>query len=149
MKEVINIALLLISLFTSFILQHNPRLCGLRNAAFQANETFTRKVFYNTLGVYVGVGDATFTPSLEKFNGKTLYHCVGEEKSYPFFDKFFRACDRYESLADTATILPVKFVHNVGEAGYKIYNNLTFNQEAATVISTKEVFKTLRCVKIL
>ena len=99
--------------------------------------------------MYVGVGDATFTPSLEKFNGKTLYHCVGEEKSYPFFDKFFRACDRYESLADTATILPVKFVHNVGEAGYKIYNNLTFNQEAATVISTKEVFKTLRCVKIL
>jgi len=85
------------SLITLSMLQKDPSLCGLRNAAFQDNKIFTRKVFYNTLGVYVGVGDATFTASQEKFDGKTLYHGVGEGKSFPFFDKFFRVCDKYES----------------------------------------------------
>ena len=95
----------------------------------------------------MGVGDAVFTASLETFNGKTLYLCVGEGKSYPIFDKFFRVRDRYESFVDTATMLPVKFVRNVDEGGHKIYNNVTFNQEAATAISTRGVFKTLGCVQ--
>ena len=121
--------------------------CGIKNTAFTPGEMITMKVFYNTLGMYVGAGEATFTTSLERFNGKTVYHCVGEGKNYPFFDNFFRVRDRYETYIDTATMLPIKFIRNVDEGGHKIYNNVTFNQGTGTAVSNNGVFKTSRCIQ--
>ncbi len=121
--------------------------CGIKNTSFQAGEVLTMKVFYNSLGMYIGAGEATFTTSLERFNGKTVYHCVGDGKSYSFFDNFFKVRDRYETYIDTATMLPMKFIRNVDEGGYKIYNNVTFNQSAGTAVSTKGVFKTTSCIQ--
>ena len=46
-------------------------------------------VYYSTLGAYIGAGDATFTTTLERFNGKPVYHSVGVGKTFPFFDNFF------------------------------------------------------------
>jgi hypothetical protein len=79
---------------------------------------------------------------LERFNGKMAYHCIGDGKSYPFFDNFFKVRDRYETYIDTSTMLPLKFIRNVNEGGYKIYNNVTFNQATNTAITTNGVFKT-------
>lgn len=121
--------------------------CGLKNTSFQAGESVTMRVFYSTLGMYVSAGEATFNTSLERFNGKTTYHCVGEGKSYPFFDNFFRVRDRYESYIDTANMLPVKFIRNVDEGGYKIYNNVTFNHNANTAVTTNGIFKTTSCIQ--
>jgi len=105
------------------------------------------KVFYNAMGVYVGAGEATFTTSLERFNGRAAYHCVGEGKNYSFFDNFFKVRDRYETYIDTATMLPIKFIRNVDEGGHKIYNNVTFNQGTGTAVSTNGVFKTSKCIQ--
>jgi hypothetical protein len=121
--------------------------CGIKNLAFQAGEEVTMKVFYNAMGVYIGAGEATFTTTLEKFNGKDTYHCVGEGKSYSFFDHFFKVRDRYETYIDTATMLPMKFIRNVNEGSQKIYNNVTFNQANATAISTNGIFKTTSCIQ--
>jgi hypothetical protein len=121
--------------------------CGMKNSAFKADEKVTMKVFYSTLGMYVGAGEATFTTSLERFNGKPVYHCVGEGKSYSFFDNFFKVRDRYESYIDTSNLLPYKFVRNVDEGGYKKYNNVTFNQGTKTAVSTNGVFKVNDCIQ--
>ncbi|MEJ7589822.1 MAG: DUF3108 domain-containing protein, partial [Ferruginibacter sp.] len=121
--------------------------CGIKNKAFKEGETITMKVFYNSLGLYIGAGEATFTSVLERFNGKAVYHCVGEGKTYSFFDNFFKVRDRYETYIDTASMLPLKFIRNVDEGGYKIYNNVTFNHSAGTAISTKGVFKTPHCIQ--
>ena len=121
--------------------------CGIKNTAFKEGEVITMKVFYNSMGIYIGAGEATFTSSLERFNGKTVYHCVGEGKSYSFFDNFFKVRDRYETYIDTANLFPVKFIRNVDEGGYKIYNNVTFNQSANTAISTNGVFKIGDCMQ--
>src|SRR5882757_2509468 len=91
--------------FLSFKPQYDE-FCGMRNTAFKADEKVTMKIFYTTLGMYVGAGEATFTTSLERFNGKPVYHCIGEGKSYSFFDGFFKVRDRYESYVDTANLLP-------------------------------------------
>src|SRR5690606_8719904 len=96
---------------------------------------------------YIGAGEATFTTNLERFNGKPAYHCVGEGKSYSFFDNFFKVRDRYETYIDTATMLPMKFIRNVDEGGYKIYNNITFNHTANTAVTNKGVFKVPDCVQ--
>ena len=121
--------------------------CGIRNQSFQHGEEVTMKVFYSTLGMYVGAGEAVFTTTLERYNGKAAYHCVGEGKSYSFFDNFFKVRDRYETYIDTTTMLPVKFMRNTNEGGYKIYNNVSFNHKAGTATSTNGVFKTPDCIQ--
>ena len=121
--------------------------CGIRNTAFVADEKVTMKVFYSTMGMYIGAGEAVFTTSLERVNGKAVYHCIGDGKTYSFFDNFYKVRDRYETYIDTANLLPYRFVRSVNEGGYKKYNNVTFNQEANTAVSTNGVFKVTPCIQ--
>jgi hypothetical protein len=44
-------------------------------------------------------------------------------------------------------LLPYKFIRNVDEGGHKIYNNVTFNQETNTAVSTNGVFKITDCIQ--
>lgn len=122
-------------------------LCGIKNTAFNAGEVVTMKVYYNALGAYIPAGEATFSTTLERFNGKQVYHCVGEGKSYSFFDNFFKVRDRYESYIDTSNLIPYRFIRNVDEGGYKKYNVVTFNQSAGTAVSTNGVFPVTNCIQ--
>ncbi len=126
---------------------HDGEFCGIKNTAFKADEVVTMKVYYSAMGAFIGAGEATFTTSLDRYNGKTVYHCVGEGKSYSFFDNFFKVRDRYESYIDTSSLIPYKFIRNVDEGGYKKYNNVTFNQTAGTAVSTNGVFKVTKCIQ--
>jgi hypothetical protein len=121
--------------------------CSIRNSAFKADEEVKMKVFYSTLGMYVGAGEATFTAGLERYNGKAVYHLVGTGSTYSFFDGFFKVRDKYESYVDTLNLLPYKFVRNIDEGGYKKYNNVTFNHAANTAVSTNGVFKVTDCIQ--
>jgi hypothetical protein len=121
--------------------------CNIRNNAFKADEEVRMKVFYSTMGMYVGAGEAVFTSSLERYNGKAVYHLVGTGSTYSFFDGFFKVRDRYESYVDTTDLLPYKFVRNVDEGGYKKYNNVTFNHDANAAVSTNGVFKVTDCIQ--
>ena len=139
------------SLFTAFFTvsftAKMPPPCNIRNNAFKANEEVKMKVFYSTMGMYVGAGEATFTSSLERYNGKPVYHLIGTGTTYSFFDGFFKVRDKYESYIDTTDLLPYKFVRNIDEGGYKIYNNVTFNHDAKTAVSTNGVFKVTDCIQ--
>jgi len=121
--------------------------CNVRNKAFKADEEVKMKVFYSTLGVYVGAGEAVFTSALERFNGKPVYHFVGVGSTYSFFDNFFKVRDKYESYVDTASLLPYKFVRNVDEGGYKKYDNVTFNHSSKTAVSTNGVYPVSNCIQ--
>lgn len=143
MKAITTIFIFLLS----SIIQPGNEFCGVRNTSFQSGEDITMKVYYSTLGVYVGAGEANFTTTVTRFNNKPVYHVVATGTTYPFFDKFFRIRDRYESYIDTNTMLPVKFIRNVDEDGYKIYNNVSFNHNAGTAVSTNGVFKVTKCIQ--
>ena len=121
--------------------------CGIKNTAYKEGEVVTFKVFYNWLGAYIGAGEATFSTTLERFNGKTVYHHVGEGKTYSTFDNFYKVRDRYETYVDTSNLLPYKFLRNVDEGGHKIYNNVTFNQSANTAASTNGVYPITDCMQ--
>ena len=120
--------------------------CGVKNTSFKNGEVVTMNVFYKLVG-YVNAGEATFTTTIERFSGKTVYHFVGEGKTYSFFDNFFKVRDRYESYVDTSTLLPLKFIRNVSEGNYKKYENVTFNQTTNTAVSTNGVFKITDCMQ--
>jgi len=134
-------------LLFAFTTKAGDEFCGITNTAFKTGEIITMKVYYTTLGMYVGAGEAVFSTSLERFNGKTVYHCTGTGSSYSFFDNFYRVRDRYETYIDTTTMLPVKFIRNVDEGGTKFYDNVTFNHNAGTAVSTKGVFKIGSCIQ--
>lgn len=121
--------------------------CGVKNTTFINGERTTFKVFYNVIGIFVDAGTATFTVNLEKYNSRPVYHVMGVGNSNSRYDWIFKVRDRYESYVDTATLKPYKFIRNVDEGGYKKYENITFNHEAGTAVSTKGVFKVPDCIQ--
>ncbi len=143
MKKLLFGTLLLLS---SISLSAGDDFCGIRNTAFQAGEITTFKVYY-TLGVYIAAGEATFAVNLEKLNNKPVYHITGEGKTYGFYDNFFKVRDKYETYMDTANLQPMKFIRNVYEGGYKKYENVTFNQQTNTAVTSDGVFKVPNCVQ--
>ena len=141
------LAIFLVLSLLSFHSTGQGDFCGIKNTAYKDGEVVTFKVYYSTLGAYIGAGEATFTTTLERFNGKRVYHHVGEGKTYSFFDNFFKVRDRYESYVDTGSLLPYKFIRNIEEGSYKKYNNVTFNQQANTAVSTNGVFSITYCMQ--
>lgn len=147
MKKFTRLGILIFTLCAFSFTTGKADFCSIRNTSFKEGEVVIFKVFYSTLGAYIGAGEASFTTTLERFNGKTVYHHVGEGKTYSFFDNFFKVRDRYESYVDTTSLLPIKFVRNIDEGGYKKYENVTFNQSANTAASTNGVFKITDCIQ--
>ena len=121
--------------------------CGIRNNAFQNGEKIDFTIFYSVVGLYVNAGNASFTTTLEKLNNKQVYHVVGEGTSNSNYDWICKVRDKYETYFDTATLQPYKFLRDVNEGGYKIYENVTFNQKANTAVTAKGVFKVPNCVQ--
>jgi hypothetical protein len=134
-------------LFAWTKLSANDDFCGTHNTAFIAGETITFNVYYNIIGLYVNAGAATFTNTLEKLNGSTVYHVVGDGKSNANYDWIFKVRDRYETYFDTATLQPLKFIRNISEGGFKQIDNVTFNKQTNTAITNKGVFKVPSCIQ--
>lgn len=121
--------------------------CGTTNKAFQVQEKITYTVFYAVAGIYVNAGTAIFSNTLEKINNRPVYHLVGDGKTNPSYDWIYKVRDKYESYIDTATMQPLKFVRNIHEGGYKKYENITFNRNANTAVTTGGVFKVPDCIQ--
>src|SRR6201996_7550368 len=145
----VSILLLMVLSFPLLAGDETPSFCGgIRNKAFLAGESITYKVSYSVAGVkFATAGEATFNTTFEHCNGKDVYHIVGEGKTYPFYDKFFRVRDKYESYIDTATLQPYKFIRTVDEGGYKTNENVTFIKAANTAITSQGVFKVPDCIQ--
>jgi hypothetical protein len=97
--------------------------------------------------MYVNAGDATFNVSLDRVNNKPAYHVVGTGTSNPSYDWIFKVRDRYETYFDTANLQPLKFLRNIDEGGFKKIENVSFNQQTNTAVTTNGVFKVPSCVQ--
>ncbi len=146
MKWIAPIATLVFAVI-SFPLKADNDFCSISNAAFKAGESLTYKVYYYAAGVSIGAGEAVFTNTVERFNDKMVYHVVGEGRTYSGYDKFYKVRDRYESYIDTATLQPYKFIRNVNEGNYKVYENVSFIKAANTAITQKGVYKVPACIQ--
>ena len=145
MKKIILFTTALTIMFTK--LSAGDDFCGIRNKAFQDGEKIDFTIYYSVIGLYVNAGNASFTTTVENYNNKPVYHVVGDGTSNSNYDWIFKVRDRYESYFDTTTLQPYKFLRDVNEGGYKIYENVTFNQKANTAITAKGVFKMPNCVQ--
>lgn len=121
--------------------------CGLRNVAFQEGEKLEFKVYYAMGRIWVGAGEASFTTTRETLSGKSVLHVTGDGKTLKSYEWFYKVRDRYETYIDPEAMVPLKFVRNVNEGGFKIYNNVTFNHEAGRAVTTNGVFNVPRCIQ--
>src|SRR4030095_2846791 len=103
---------------------HFEETCAVKNTAFQAGEKIAMTVYYAVAGIYVNAGTATFTNTLETMNSKPVYHIVGEGSTNSSYDWIYKVRDRYETYIDTGSLQTYKFIRNVNENGYKIYQNV-------------------------
>lgn len=137
----------IVSLLITMQSRAQTDFCGIKNTSFQHGEKLEFKVFYNMGRLWVGAGLATFETKLENYANKKVYHVVGDGKTLKSYEWFYKVRDRYETFIDAETMLPVKFVRNVNEGGFKIYNNVTFNQNIGQAVSTNGVFKVPPCIQ--
>jgi len=149
MKGIKALSLLAFALmaFTIKAKTPNDEFCGINNTAFQAGEEISYTIYYAVAGIYIDAGNATFTNVLEKINNRPVYHVSGVGRTNPSYDWIYRVRDKYESFIDTATLQPLKFLRNVDEGGHKIYQNITFNRNANTAVTTDGVFKVPDCIQ--
>jgi hypothetical protein len=149
MKGVKSVSIISLALMAFSIKAKAPgdEFCGIRNTSFKGGEEVTYTVYYAVAGLYIDAGTALFTNSIEKINNRPVYHITGDGKTNPSYDWIYKVRDKYETFIDTATLQPLKFLRNVNENGYKKYENITFNRNANTAVTTEGVFKVPDCVQ--
>jgi len=121
--------------------------CGISNTTFSSGEVIDFKVFYSVIGIYVDAGDARFTVDREQLNGKPVYHIVGVGNSNPRYDWIFKVRDKYQSYIDTSTLRPYRFIRNVYEGGYTIFEDVAFDPKANIAESKKGRYSVPPCVQ--
>ena len=121
--------------------------CYIANTSFVPGERVTFNVYYSVGNLLnASAGQGSFSTSLEKLNGRSVYHIVGEGRTLPSYEWAYKARDVYETYLDVETMQPLKFVRNINEGGYKKYQNVSFNKSANTAITNEGVFKVPGCV---
>jgi hypothetical protein len=144
MKKLFFLAIYSALCFTAIA---QSEFCNTRNTSFGEGEQLYFKVWYNAGRIWIGAGEANFTVSAEQMNNRRVYHIVGDGKTLKSYEWFYKVRDKYESWVDAATMQPLKFVRNVNEGGFKIYNNVSFNQNIGQAVSTNGIFTVPKCVQ--
>lgn len=121
--------------------------CNARNTAFEEGESLYYKVWYNMGRMWIGAGEATLTVNTEQLNNKKTYHVVGAGNTLKSYEWFYKVRDKYETWIEASSMQPLKFLRNVNEGGFKIYNSVSFNHTLGQALSTNGVYKVPKCVQ--
>jgi len=119
----------------------NYELRTIENTAFDVGEKLTYRIHYG----FVDAGEAVLEvkPSKWKFSGREAYHVVGTGRSLGAFDWVFKVRDRYETYIDKEGIFPYRFIRDVSEGGYEIFQDYQFHPDKrALKTHEKEEFAT-------
>lgn len=100
---------------------------GLRavsNGAFQVGERLRYRIHYG----FIDAGEAVLEVknAQQAFDGRKAFHIIGTGRSLGAFDWVFKVRDRYETFVDKEGLFPYRFIRNVSEGGYKIFQDYQF-----------------------
>ncbi len=101
---------------------------GQNDLPYQAGEQVSYVIRYG----FVTGGTVNMTLTLEKFEGKDVFHSYFIGYTTGVADAVFKVRDIYESYFLPATGLPVKSVRNIREGRYNKYNVVLFDHETRT-----------------
>ena len=113
-------------------IQNGHDYCNTPNYSWQGGEEITYKLYYE-LGFYVAAGEATFKV---KDLGDRYFISI-DGKTLSAFEWFYTVKDRYESVIDKKTLLPLSFSRNIQEGKYQRWDKFYFDQKNHTVKGEK------------
>ncbi len=123
------------------------QFCGIKNKCINNGEQLNYTVYYNLSALWVSAGAVRFTTTLTTLNNLPVYHIVGSGATFKSYDWIFKVRDRYETYIDTASLLPLRFIRDVSEGGYKFTNNVQFDRSGNTAYSDNKRFRVPACVQ--
>lgn len=145
--------ILLTALSSIAMATSNPELptidtsCHRTNTAFNVGESLSYKFSFKWGAIWLSAGEATMAITEGTIANKPCYHITGFGQTYESYDWFFKVRDKYETYVNKETLLPMKFIRDVDEGGYTIYNNVTFKHAEHKAISTNGVYKIPDCLQ--
>ncbi len=144
MFQQIQLKLFVISLLLFFfsirnIYSQNNKSCHVKNSSTYDGELINYSVYYTFAGVYVPAGEASFSTTYNNNKGNPAFYLTGKGSTYSSYDWFFKVRDFYESIVDTATMLPFQFIRNISEGKNKLNSKTIFDrkEKSATYNTTK------------
>ena len=96
------------------------------NETFQSGEELVYKIYYNLNFVWIPAGEVTFSIKDEG----AQYHLAATGRTYGSYDWFFKVRDSYDSYVDKNTMLPNYSVRDISEGKYRLYDKISFDQNA-------------------
>jgi hypothetical protein len=110
------------------------------NGAFDVGEKLKFKVYYQSfITGKVNAGTATLEVenTARQFHHRKVYHIIGNGKSNPAFDMFFKVRDRFESYMDKDALIPHLFIRRTREGGYTRDDDVYFDHKEGLAKSSR------------
>ena len=121
--------------------------CNTKNTSFKDGEKLMFKVYYNLNFVWINAGNASFNIQPDELNGHKVYHVTGDGKTGKSYELFYKVKDRYETYIDRETMLPLRFIRNVNEGGFKIKQDIIFDHKKGKAVDDKKVYDIPKCTQ--
>ncbi len=109
--------------------------------AFEVGEYLKYRVHYGIIDA--GIAELE-VHGLAESQGRVAYKVSGKGRSVGLFSWFFEVKDYYESYIDTQQLVPLEFIRDVREGGYKAKEHAIFDPENQLVYPKKEPKDTMR-----
>ncbi|HXB11046.1 MAG TPA: DUF3108 domain-containing protein [Bacteroidia bacterium] len=108
------------------------------NTSFKYGEQLTYRIHYGFVDAATATLKIDNNPKV--IGGRNAYHVVGIGKTRGAFNWFYKVDDRYETFIDEKSICPLMFIRRVDEGGFKINQDLVFDQEYHVINSNGKQF---------
>jgi hypothetical protein len=118
---------------------HASAQCPIKEVPFKAGEQLNYDVYYYMKKMWVPAGKVRFEVYDSVYNGKSCFLLDGKGKSLKSYDYFFRVRDQYASWVDKETLTPYRFLRDVNEGGFELFEDYRFNplEQRAQVYTKK------------
>lgn len=103
--------------------------CNVGDIPFKSGEQLNYDVFYYLKKMWVPAGKVRFEVTDSVYNGKSCFHLDGKGKSLKNYDYFFRVRDQYSSIVDKKTLMPYRFLRDVNEGGFELFEDYRFDHQ--------------------
>lgn len=107
--------------------------CETSNHSWQGGEEITYKLYYQLDFIWIPAGEATFKV---KDLGDRYFISI-DGKTISAFEWFYEVNDRYESVIDKKTLLPLSFSRDIQEGKYVWWDKFIFDQKNNKVKASK------------
>ncbi len=105
------------------------------NNAFKSGEYLKYRIHYGIINA--GIAELRVNESVSR-NGQPVFHMVGTGRSTGMAEWFFRTRDTYQTYMDKDAMVPVEFIRDVDEGGYKINRHLLFDHTSQKAVDIKK-----------